>query len=161
MKRKVYIETSIFSYLGARPSRDLISAARQQITWQWWDHQRMLYDCAISTLVLDEAGRGDRDAAQKRLSLCEGLRLVPIDSSAVTLAETLLASGAVPKVAVDDALHLATAAVHRLDYVMTWNFRHLANADLMVRAREKIAAAGYNPPLVCTPEELIGARHGR
>lgn len=156
MKRRVYIETTIVSYLTARPSRDLIDVARQEITREWWVERREAFDLFISQFVVDEAGDGDPDAAVRRLTTLRGLRLLEFTPDITALAKALLAEGVFPAKAVTDAFHLAVTTVHRMDVLLTWNCRHLANAELLGAAFHLVRAKGYEPPIVCTPEGLMG-----
>lgn len=156
MKKQVYVETSVVSYLTARQSRDLVRAARQEVTLEWWDRRRKEFDLYISALVLQEAGQGDREAARKRLEALDGLPLLKLTDEAVVLAEALLKEGPFPAKAADDAIHLALATVSEMDFLLTWNCRHLANAELSGPAARFLRAKGYEPPVVCTPEELMG-----
>jgi len=156
MKKQVYVETSVVSYLTARQSRDLVRAARQEVTLEWWDRRRKEFDLYISALVLQEAGQGDREAARKRLEAVEHLPILRLTDEAVVLAEALLKEGALPRRAADDAIHLALATVSEMDFLLTWNCRHLANAELSGPAARFLRAKGYEPPVVCTPEELMG-----
>jgi hypothetical protein len=152
--RKVYLETSFVSYLAARPSRDLVAAGRQQITVDWWYRHRGRFFLYVSGLVLREASLGDPSAAEARLAAVSGLPLLAASVEAEQLARTLLVTGTLPAKAQDDAAHIAIATVHGMDFLLTWNFRHIANAE----RREAVAAvcrtAGYAPPVICTPEEL-------
>ena len=156
MKRRVYIETSIVSYLTARPSRDLIRAARQQITHDWWEDRKQEFDLFVSQYVLDEAGDGDPDAARERLEALDGLPLLETTDEAVELGEALIAQGAIPKQAATDALHIAVATVHTIEILLTWNCRHMANAEILGVVSRVIRSMGYEPPVICTPDELMG-----
>lgn len=156
MLKTVYIETSIVSYLTARPSRDLVGAARQQLTVQWWETQRALFDLVVSPLVLDEASRGDPEAASRRLQTIHGLRQVEPTPDVIVFTRQILAEGALPKEAADDALHIALAVVHGVDYLLTWNCRHIDNAQNKPLIRRLCQKAGYGFPEICTPEELMG-----
>jgi predicted nucleic acid-binding protein len=155
MRKTVYIETSIPSYLSARPSRDVRAAAWQQITWQWWEEARPRYDLFTSELVIAEASLGDRDAAGKRMAYLDGISGLPIDEEVQALAERLIAEGSIPAFAQADALHVAVAAVHRIEYLLTWNCRHLDNAATKPLMRSICAVAGYVCPEICTPLELL------
>ncbi len=155
MKPKVYIETTIPSYLAARPTRDLIVAAHQEITRQWWLERRDRFDLFISRLVTDEAGGGDREVAKERLRLLRGLAELDVTDEAISLAELLVARSAVPPRAAADAAHVAVATVHAMDFLMTWNCAHLANAMMAGQIRQVCDAAGYKCPVICTPEELF------
>src|SRR5579871_1994727 len=128
MVERAYIETTVVSYLTARPSRDLIVAGHQQITHDWWDRRREDYELCVSQLVFQEAQDGDPQAAQERLNVLVKMTLLETREEAVALAEELVRAGALPPKAGNDALHIAVAAVHRISYLMTWNCRHMANA---------------------------------
>ena len=156
MKKKVYIETSIVGFLGGRPSRNLLAAAWQSITTDWWENRRELFDIYVSELVLEEAGRGDEGAAQKRLSNLESIPLLAVTDSAVELSKKLLEQGALPPKATDDALHIALTSVHNIDYLLTWNCRHIDNAETKPIVRSVIITNGYFCPEICTPQELMG-----
>jgi predicted nucleic acid-binding protein len=156
-KPTVYIETSIVSYLTARPSRDLLVAAHQQLTVVWWDEQRAHYELFASQVVVAEARAGDPDAAQRRLVVLERLPLlVDVTDAAIALATLLITEQALPAQAAQDALHLALACVHGMQYLLTWNCTHLANAQLRSPSEQVCCEAGYIPPIICTPEELAG-----
>jgi predicted nucleic acid-binding protein len=155
MKKTVYIETSIPSYLTARPSRDIRAAAWQQITAQWWDEARADYDLFISELVIVEASAGDPEAAGRRLEALQGIAELPIDQEVQELAGMLISKGGIPTGAEADALHIAVAAVHRMDYLITWNFRHIDNAATKPIIRSICASAGYSCPEICAPVELL------
>src|SRR5947208_3234485 len=128
MKPKVYLETTIVSYLTARPSRDLITAAHQQITQQWWDTQRTRFDLFVAPPVMQEAQAGDPEAAARRLAALHGIPLLTLSEEATRLAQALIAPGPLPTNAVVDALHIAIAAVNGMHYLLTWNCTHIANA---------------------------------
>jgi hypothetical protein len=152
----VYIETSIVSYLTARPSRDLLVAAHQQLTVTWWEQQRSHYDLFTSQVVLAEARAGDPDAAQRRIAVLERLPLLDITDTAITLAAALVSGQALPAQAAQDALHIAVTCAHGVEYLLTWNCAHLANARLRSRIEQVCRDVGYIPPIICTPEELEG-----
>jgi hypothetical protein len=152
----VYIETSIVSYLTARPSRDLLVAAHQQLTVTWWEQQRAHYDLFTSQVVLAEARAGDPDAAQRRVAVLERLPLLDVTDAAITLAAALVSGQALPAQAAQDALHIAVSCVHGMEYLLTWNCTHLANARLRSRIEHICRNTGYVPPIICTPEELEG-----
>ncbi|NLE60278.1 MAG: type II toxin-antitoxin system VapC family toxin [Planctomycetes bacterium] len=157
MRRSVYIETTIISYLKAWPSRDLVRAAEQQITREWWDEQRPKFDLYTAQLVLIEAGAGDAEAAAERLAVLRELPLLDTTERAIQVADMLLASAALPERADRDALHVGVAADNGMDFLLTWNCRHLANAMLRDRIEEVCEEAGLRPPKICTPDELMGA----
>jgi hypothetical protein len=156
MKPNVYLETTIVSYLAAKPSRDLVTAGHQQITQRWWDDCRGGYVLNISEAVRDEAGRGDRDAAQRRMLILSSCRVVPIGAEALALAQALVRAGAVPRRAAPDALHIAVAAVNAMDYLLTWNCTHINNAARKDAIESVCAIEGFRCPVICTPEELMG-----
>ena len=156
MAKRVYIETTIPSYLAACPSRDIIQAARQQLTHDWWNNERSKYDLCVSETVLDEVAAGDLDAAQRRLVLVETIPLLEITDSVTDVAKKILESGLLPLRAARDAIHIAVASVHDVDILLTWNCKHIANAAIMKELTEIVAACGYEIPTICTPEELMG-----
>ena len=153
MKPTVYVETTIPSYLTAWPSRDLVLAAHQQITREWWA-RRDGFDLYLSRLVVQECQAGDPQAAADRLVALTGIPLLEQETEAAELVEALLRGVPLPVVAAADALHIATAAVHGMQYLLTWNCAHLANVALRPRIEAVCRAAGYEPQLICTPEEL-------
>jgi hypothetical protein len=152
----VYLETTFLSYLVSRPSRDLLVAAHQQVTQDWWIERREEFECYISQVVLDEAGAGDPEEATKRMATISGLPVLEVTEEAESLTTAILASGAIPSQAVRDAAHIAVAAVNDVDYLLTWNCKHLANAQTIRRISVVCNREGYNMPVVCTPEELMG-----
>jgi predicted nucleic acid-binding protein len=156
MGKRVYIETSVISYLVARPSRNLLTAAWQQVTQQWWDNRRSRFELFTSELVATEATRGDSEAAERRTETLRDIAGLEITDSVVALAKKLVDAGALPKEALGDAMHLAVAAVHAMDYLLTWNCRHLDNAEMKPLMRSVCAVAGYLCPEICTPQELMG-----
>ncbi len=155
MKPSVYIETSIIGYLTSRFSRDLVTAAHQQITAEWWEDQRSKFDLHISQFVLRECGAGDQQFAAKRLALVQNLPVLPATPEALALAQMLTKNGPLPKKSEVDALHLAVAAVNSVNYLLTWNSKHIANAAMRPRIEALCRQAGYEPPTICTPEELM------
>jgi hypothetical protein len=155
MRPRVYLETTIPSYLTAWPSRDLVRAAHQQITQEWWA-LRGNYELYASRLVVRECQAGDPQAAADRLAAMTGIPLLEQTAEAASLAEALLRDVPLPEKAASDALHIATAAVHGMDYLLTWNCTHIANVTFRPQIEAVCRAAGYEPPLICTPEELSG-----
>lgn len=152
----VYLETSFISYLVALPSRDLIVAAHQQISHEWWNTQRYKYDCFISQLVIDEASFGDKSMIRKRLEIIQSLNALEVTDEVEQLAEVIIKNGIIPRSAMTDAAHIALASIHRMDYILTWNCKHLANASVQKRVRRVCQENGYLAPDICTPEELMG-----
>ncbi len=153
---KVYIETSVVSYLTARPSNNLIAAAWQKETVDWWETQRRRFDLYISEVVVEEAARGDAAAASRRLGVLEDIEVLKLDEKSVELSKALIEQGAVPPKALDDALHLAVAAVNGMDFLLTWNCRHIDNAEMKPKIRKAIESRGYQCPEIATPIELMG-----
>src|SRR5437764_924619 len=130
MAERVYVETTVVSYLTARPNRDVVIAGHQQTTHDWWDTRRASYELCISQLVLKEAGAGDAQAAQERLDVLKTMTLLETSDQALGLAKELIREGALPAKSADDALHIAVAAMNGIPYLLTWNCRHLANATM-------------------------------
>ena len=156
MAKRIYIETTIPSYLAARPSRDLLQAARQQITHTWWNDARHHYDLCISEIVLDEVASGDADAAHRRLTLLHEIPLLDLTDTVNDVAKDIMASGLLPQEATRDAIHMAVSSVHGIDILLTWNCRHIANAAIIKELHIIVANSGYGLPILCTPQELIG-----
>ena len=156
MKPRLYLETTIPSYLTARPSRDLIIAGHQQITREWWEKRQGDFQVYISQLVLDEAGAGDPGAARERLKILQPLPLLDITPEVAELASGILASGKIPRKAASDAAHIAIAAVHGMDFLVTWNCVHIANAVIAKALASICREHACECPVICTPEELLG-----
>ncbi len=154
MKPKIYLETTISSYLSAWPSRDLVTAAHQQITREWWEARHKEFELFISQIVIHEAAGGDRDAAARRLEMLKDIPLLELTESATALAQELIEQLPLPEKATVDALHIALAVVHGMDYLLTWNCAHIANAALRSKIEAVCRSKGYEPPVICTPEEL-------
>jgi predicted nucleic acid-binding protein len=157
VKAKVYIETTVISYLTARPNRDVVIAGHQKITRDWWQTCRKRFDVVASQLVVREASAGDSRAAQERLEKLATLTLLEVTEEAVSLGQELLSTGAVSKKAAEDALHLAIAVTNGVEYLLTWNCKHLANATMRTKIEDVCRSAGYEPVIICTPEELLEA----
>jgi len=154
VKPKVYVETTVVSYLTAWPSRDLVRAAHQQVTREWWT-TRDKFDLFVSQFVLDEAAAGDEDAAAQRLAALQEVALLDVTEDAILLAEKLVAGDGLPAKARVDALHVAMATAPGMNYLLTRNCKHIANASLRSRIEELCRAAGFEPPVICTPLELV------
>jgi hypothetical protein len=155
MKPKAYIETTIVSYLTARPSRDIEIAGHQQTTRDWWSDAADRFELVASELVVNEAGAGDIDAARDRLVILESLTLLDATEEAAELAQQLMESGAIPRKAAGDAGHIAIAVTNGVEYLATWNCRHIANAVLRSKIEQVCREAGYEPAIICTPDELM------
>lgn len=149
----VYVETSVVSYLTARPSRDVVLAAYQTVTRQWW-RRRTAYELRVSQLVHDEAGAGDERMRARRLRALQGIPIVPLTDAATRLARALVRQGALPEKATVDAFHIGIAAAHHITYLLTWNCKHLANATMRGTIEAVCRSEGLIPPVICTPEEL-------
>ena len=158
MNRKVYIETSVISYLTARPSKNVIEAGHQQSTYLFWD-RRGEFNISVSELVLTECAAGDPEAADKRLAALHGIQLLEITAYSIELAKDLVAASIVPSKASEDALHISIATVHFADYLLTWNCRHIANPEIQAQIAENFRLKGLFLPFICTPEELIGGEN--
>lgn len=158
MAERVYIETTVVSYLTARPSRDVVIAGHQQVTHEWWNTRSSDFELCVSQLVLDEAGAGDAQAAQERLLVLRPMLVLETAAEALELAKELLQAGALPAKAANDALHIAVAATKAVPYLLTWNCRHLANAAMRPLIEAACSAKGCKAPIICTPEELLEAK---
>lgn len=156
MNNNVYLETSIISYLAARPSSDLITAGHQQTTHQWWNTERVNFSVYASPLVLREASAGDATAASARIQWLQSVSLLAISPEAEKLSEQLIQRAALPVKAGADALHIAIAAFHGINFLLTWNCRHIANAIKRPLIERICQDCGYAPPILCTPNELTG-----
>ena len=155
MKPKVYLETTIPSLLTAWPSRDISVAGMQQTTRDWWDQRRQRYELFVSTLVMKEVERGDARAAAERVASLLACQVLPYSREAEDLTRALLASRLIPVRAETDAAHVATAAVHGMDFLLTWNCRHIANAIISEQLRHICDHEGFPAPVICTPHELM------
>jgi len=156
VKPRLYLETTIPSYLTSRPSRDLIVAGHQQVTRDWWENCRAGFQIYISQLVLDEARAGDPSAAHERIKILQSIPILDITPEVVDLASAILAAGKIPRKAAADAGHIAIAAVHGLEFLVTWNCVHIANAVIVKDVAKICRSFGCECPLICTPESLFG-----
>ena len=155
VKPTVYVETSVVSYLTAWPSRDLLVAANQQVTHEWWRGAGTRFRLVVSELVIAEAGAGDPAAASARLAVLESLTLLKTKEETEALAERILRAGAIPEAGAADATHVAVAVTHGVDYLVTWNFRHIANAANQRQMDRICREAGYDPVVLCSPAQLM------
>ena len=157
-RRTVYVETTIISYMTSRPSRDIIVLARQELTRQWWEMERTRYRICISSQVVEEARIGDPSAARKRLALLAGLESLTPTPRIDEVSRSIRSALKIPTKSVGDAIHVAFAVCYELDYLLTWNCAHLANADNLRLLTDFCRREGLWLPVVCTPEEMIGER---
>ncbi len=155
MKPLVYVETSIVSYLTSRPSNDIRAAANQNTTFEWWETRRLLFDLFISEFVVAEAALGHFDAASRRMAAIEGIPELEATEEVRALGKALIAKGSLPPKAELDAYHIAVAAVHGMEYLLTWNCTHIANAIMRPKIESVCRECGYEPPIICTPQELM------
>ena len=157
MKTLVYVETSVISMLTARPRADVEIAGFQKATADWWPGAQRRFELVISEFVLEEAAKGDAEAAERRLTvLRDGLRVVTADDAQVSaVAEQLVIRGAMPQKARFDALHVAICACSGVEFLATWNFKHLANAQRALLVEQVCRELGYEPPRIVTPLELL------
>ena len=156
MKETVCIETSVVSYFTSKPCRDLVIAGRQEITREKWPKILEFFEVYISALVLQEAEQGDTEAAQKRLNVMTSLPVLAITGEVEKLASILISEGPIPDKNPEDALHIAIATVNGIDYLLTWNFAHINNAQMKSKITSIVEKHGYRCPIICSPEELLG-----
>jgi hypothetical protein len=152
----VYIETTIPSYLTAWPAKNLIAAAHQALTREWWELRRHEFDLFTSQLVIEEGSTGDPSAAQVRLDVLQGIPRLVSSETVEWIAAELERLALLPPKASADAFHIGYASAHRVDYLLTWNCRHIANAERLPAIQKFLADNGHHVPVVCTPEELMG-----
>ena len=151
----VYLETTVISYLAARISSDLVTAAHQRTTLDWWASRRLAFALFVSELVHQEARSGNPEAAERRYDMLRDIPSLALTPAVRELGTRLLREAVVPASAAADAVHIAVAAVHGIDYLMTWNLQHIANAQIKWRIERTCVSAGYIAPVVCTPEQLM------
>lgn len=156
MKPTVYLETTIISYLTSDPSRDVVIAGHQQITHAWWNNHRQGFDLFVSQLVDKEIRAGNPEMAKKRLMLIKGLKAIPLSEEALVLAQNLISKGPLPKNAADDALHIALASVYEMDYLLSWNCKHITNLFIQRDLAKILARSGLRLPTIGTPESFMG-----
>ena len=155
MKPTVYIETSVISYLTAKPSRDLIVTAHQQITIDWWGNALPNYEAFISPIVLEEISGGDDSAVQSRLEKVSTFPVLEVLPEIRNLADVYFSSLEIPEKARADAYHLAIASWHGVDFLVSWNCTHIVNGRIKMLIEEINARQGIRTPIICTPEELM------
>ncbi|WP_419546157.1 type II toxin-antitoxin system VapC family toxin [Microcystis sp.] len=156
MRETVYIETSIIGYLTARSTRNLVIAGNIETTRDWWQNRRNDFVLYILQVVLDEVAKGDTEIALKRLEIVNEMPLVELNQAVRNLSSLFLIRSNLPAKASDDAVHIAAATVHGLDYLLTWNCKHIANAQIQRKLAELSLDLGYELPIICTPYELLG-----
>ena len=154
-KASVYIETTIPSYLTARPSNDIRVMANQNITIEWWENCRLKFDIYISEFVIAEALQGNQEASDRRMETIKDVPELEVTEAVKTLAKALIDEGPIPEKAEIDAYHIAVAAVNGMEYLLTWNCTHIANAIIRSRVEAVCRRHGYEPPVICTPQELM------
>ena len=159
MLPKVYIETTIPSYLTSRTSRNIVTAGHQQSTHDWWVIRRNDFELFVSEIVIRECEAGDTAMAAKRLEIIADIPVLEIPQTVDFLAEQLITDGPLPRKAETDAAHIAIAATNGIDFLLTWNLRHIANAEMQESIRLVCQRAGFRMPVICTPEELLGEKY--
>ena len=160
MKESIYLETTVVSYYTSKPSRDIIVLAHQEITWEWWDNALKRYDAFISEIVVEEALAGDPEAAKKRLAILKKFPHLDLSATVEKMAQIYVEKMKMPPRALRDAVHLAIASVHEVDYLVTWNCAHIANGEVIKKLMQINMSYGIKTPVICTPEELISESKG-
>jgi len=150
----VYVETTVIGHVAGRIHPDPLIAPRQYFARRWWPELLSQYRVVISQLVIDECSEGDAGAAGERLELLKNLELLDVYEDVQRLADALVAGKAVPESQPRDALHIAIAAFYGVEYLVSWNFRHIVNAAIRSRIEAICREAGFEPPIICTSEEL-------
>jgi len=151
----VYLETSVIGYLASRPGVDIIFAANQLMTLEWWNDHRSRFELFVSQAVVDECSAGDRTAAQERLVFLDGIPVLAINAATRNLAQELIRHVGLPAKAAVDAIHIATAALNKIDYLLTWNCKHIANPAFRRKIEDVLDGAGLPSPVICTPQEIL------
>lgn len=152
----MYLETSVISYLTARPARDIVVLAHQQLTREWWDLRRGLFELYTSEIVLAEAEKGDPEASRARVEILSSTLQLSANEETQRLVPALLSATGLPMKALADMSHIAVATVHGMQFLLTWNCKHIANAVVLRKVAKMCREHGYEPPVICTPEELMG-----
>jgi hypothetical protein len=155
LKPTVYIETTVVSYLAARPSTDAILDARQRATRHFWEDYSDNFELIVSDIVITEIRQGNKMAAQRRIDALSGLTVLGLTPEAVGLALELINAGAVPRESQTDAQHIAVAVVNGIEYLTSWNYKHIVNETKRQHIDQVCRNAGYQPIILCTPAELI------
>ena len=151
----IYIETTVVGHITGRLHTDPSIAYRQIITRKWWATAPARYHCFVSQLTIDECSDGDPDAANERLDLIKGIELVEPSDEVGVLAELLVVRLAVPASEARDALHIAIAAVNRIQFIVTWNFKHILNPHMQTKIANTCREGGFDSPVICTPQQLL------
>ena len=156
MKPKVYIETTIPSYVTALPAKNVIIAGKQETSRQWWEEKKEHFELFISPFVIEEAEKGDADMSALRIGLINDVPILAVDDTVTDIARAILAKNIIPEKAATDASHIAIATRHGMDFLLTWNCTHIANAQILRFIRKEVENFGYELPIICTPDELMG-----
>lgn len=151
----VYVETSVIGYMATRPGADIVFAANQLMTFEWWNGHRTKFELFASQAVIDECASGDPVAAQERLVFLNGIPVLAINAATLNLAQELIRYVGLPPKAAVDAVHIATAALNKMDYLLTWNCKHIANPSFRRKIEGVLEDAGLRPPIICTPQEML------
>lgn len=157
MKDSIYLETTVVSYLTAKISRDIIVLAHQEITQEWWPRAINRFEVYISEIVVEEAGLGDIEAAKKRLAVLKDFSHLELTEKVEKMAQIYMEKLKIPEKSTRDAIHIAVASVHNVDYLVTWNCAHIANAEIIKKLIKINNVFGIHTPIICTPEELMEA----
>ena len=151
----VYLETTVIGNIAGRMHPDPKIAARQQVTREWWTTAPDRYDLYVSEITIEECGDGDPDAAKERIDLVRNIDLIETSAEAEELAELLVNRLAVPASEPRDALHIVIATVNAVQFIVTWNFKHILNPHLQTKIANACREGGYDPPVICTPQQLL------
>lgn len=152
---RVYIESTVPSYLTAKPTENLIATARQILTQRWWEEYKNNYELYVSDVVLLECQKGDPKAAERRIRVMRNIPVLDMTMECSALAEKIFKELQIPPKASDDSFHIAIACVHEVDYLLSWNFKHIVNASMIRKLRDILQKTPYRLPHICTPEELV------
>ena len=155
MSPSLYLETTVPSYLAGGIAGDLIVAAHIEATKRWWTDERQKYRLFVSAVVNDEIARGNREIAEQRRRLIVTLPLLRVTTAVVQLAGRLFDHLRLPESARPDAFHLALACHYNLDFLLTWNMKHIAGGHVRWTLEKLQRVGGIVIPTICTPEELL------
>jgi hypothetical protein len=154
-KPKVYLESSVISFYANRRSKDLVVAAYQEISVDWWEKELHKYQPYVSQFVVEEISRGDSHAAKSRVNAIKNFPLLDLPDEVFDLAKSYLKEVQIPRKSQLDAFHISAAVVNRMDYILSWNFHHIANVFVKEKIQRINKRLGFETPIICTPEELI------